>query len=188
MNNDHYVYILFRDTGIPFYVGMGRKRRWLDHEERVRPGRSYKDNIIAEMLRSRRDVPKIKVAENLTKDEAWEIEKSFFAAIGRRPYGPLVNLTCGGDGVCDPSEETRELKRIRMTGTTVPKGVREKIRAKLKGRPLPPEVIQKMSATRKGRPGRPHSPETRAKIGDIQRGKRRGPRRIPADHRQGQLL
>jgi len=97
---DYYVYILYREDGVtPFYVGLGRKDRWLQHERKAKPGGTHKDNIIWGMKSRQMVVPKEKFAENLSKDEAVSLEISLIAAFGRAPLGPLVNRTRGGEGV-----------------------------------------------------------------------------------------
>lgn len=93
-----YVYALFRLDGRIFYIGKGQGNRWLDHEKRVRPGKSWKDNIVWEILQAGKTVPKLKVAEHFTAKEANSFEKMMIRVIGRYPHGPLVNLTAGGEG------------------------------------------------------------------------------------------
>jgi len=46
------------------------------------------------------EIPKIKVRENLSEDEAFTVEVALIAAIGRQDLGrgPLLNLTDGGEG------------------------------------------------------------------------------------------
>lgn len=41
-------------------------------------------------------VPSIKIRENLTEAEAYDLEEIFVAAIGRYPDGPLINIASGG--------------------------------------------------------------------------------------------
>lgn len=114
-HGDYYVYVLFRrDTGEPFYVGYGRGRRWMEHEKlakrplRPRDYNAHKRRIIKQMQRLGLDVPKVRVAENLTLEQAKETERIFIQAIGRTPLGPLVNLTDGGDGPSALAEEARQ--------------------------------------------------------------------------------
>lgn len=100
--SDYYVYMLYREDGVtPFYVGLGRKNRWLQHEQKAKPGGTHKDNIIWGMKSRQIVVPKTKVAENLSKAQAVSLEIALIAAFGRVPSGPLVNRTRGGDGVID---------------------------------------------------------------------------------------
>lgn len=100
LHEDCYVYILYREDGVtPFYVGMGRRGRWLHHERDAKRGRSRKDNIICRMRERGISVPKKKYAEGLTRQQAALLEIELIAKIGRHPKGPLANLTDGGEGV-----------------------------------------------------------------------------------------
>lgn len=129
-----YVYVLFRDNSEPFYVGKGRGLRWLWHEKSAREGGdTHKDRLIRQILSRRADVPKVKVREGLTNDEARELEVALIAAIGREPRGPLINKTRGGDGCVEPSDDVR----IAMGAAN-------------KGRKLSAETRAKMSASKKG--------------------------------------
>lgn len=132
---EHYVYILFRETGIPFYVGMGKGRRWLDHERpaSLAKGKTYKDAVCKKVLARRAEIPKVKVAEGLSEKDAFEIEKQFIAAIGRHPVGPLSNMTDGGDG-----------------GRMIPE-VCARIAASLRGRKPSDAARARMSAAKKGK-------------------------------------
>lgn len=113
MRTDYYVYILFRETGIPLYVGKGVDDRW-NHDERAKrkSNGTHLHLTINSIHHKGCEVPKIKIAEGLTNHEAQKIEIAFIAAIGRETEGgPLINQTCGGDGCVDPSPEIT-LKRI----------------------------------------------------------------------------
>lgn len=97
-SNIFYVYILFRPrTGIPFYVGKGCRDRWLTHGKSNH--NTWKNNIIKKARREGLIIPRVKIAENLSEDNAFEIEAVFIKAIGRHPNGPLVNKVDGGGGL-----------------------------------------------------------------------------------------
>lgn len=98
ITNDFYVYVLFDWLGTPRYIGMGRGRRWTDHEQTVDKHNPMKRAFIARTLHEIGEIPKDKIVEHLTRPEAADIERLFIRAIGRRPQGPLTNLTDGGDG------------------------------------------------------------------------------------------
>jgi hypothetical protein len=177
----HYVYILFRpDTAEPFYVGKGKGDRWLDHEKKSCQGvNPHKDRIVAKAQRDGLEIPKVKIAQDLTLVEAAEIERAFIAAIGREPDGPLVNLTAGGEGGLDPSPEVlAKLRRphsvehnaavsIALTGRTLSPGhvlrmaqamvgfkhreeTKQQISRTTTGRKLTPEHAANISAAKKG--------------------------------------
>ena len=99
---DFYVYVLFRENGVPFYVGKGRGKRWFRHEETARgskrrDGNRHKLAVIRKMHVAGLDVPKVKVATSLTDDQACAYEVAWIAAIGRADLGsgPLANMTNG---------------------------------------------------------------------------------------------
>lgn len=109
----YYVYMLLRDGDIPFYVGMGHGNRWLSHECEAKKTvhrkstNHHKLNIIRDMWAQGMELKKVKIYEGLSVEDARRLEIETIASIGRRPAGPLVNMTRGGDGLVDPSSEVR---------------------------------------------------------------------------------
>jgi len=108
MNNSFYVYIYLDQQKAnkykygkyefdyePFYVGKGKDNRWKDHLKCTK-------NNIPPII--------IKYCENMTELDALNLEKKLIKAIGRfdLKYGPLVNLTDGGDGASNVSELTKK--------------------------------------------------------------------------------
>lgn len=165
-----YVYVLFRLNGIPFYVDLGKRGRWLQHEQSAKRNRSHKDRIVLGIQRLGRDVPKVKIAESLTREQAIVIERAFIAAIGRQPNGPLVNLTAGGDGLLDCAESTRakmsENSRRRLQ---TPEGRAKRVAAQIRLW-QDPEYRARMTAAH-SHPRGPHSEEHRRRIGESHKGK-----------------
>jgi hypothetical protein len=94
-----YVYIIFDWRGAPRYVGKGKGTRWLHHEQLLDLNNRFKTGVIKRTIAVLGEVPKIKIRENLTEKEAFELEIILIKTIGRYPNGPLTNLTNGGDGV-----------------------------------------------------------------------------------------
>lgn len=134
-----YVYMLCRDVECtdPFYVGKGKGRRILAHEEEVACSRGnniLKHRAIKKRLRVLGFVPKKIVASGLTEAEAIRYERQTIALFGRMDTGTgsLTNLTDGGEGT---------------SGAVVSASTREKKRAALLGRPRPQDVIEKISGS-----------------------------------------
>jgi len=102
-----YVYVIFRPTGIPCYVGKGSGNRWMRHAK-------HSNNSRLKQIYSKAcgELPIVKIRENLTDAEAIETEIAFIAAIGRGKNGPLVNFTNGGDGTSGYSLSTEARAKI----------------------------------------------------------------------------
>jgi hypothetical protein len=129
-----YVYLLFRLDGTPLYVGKGKGDRWLRHARRGgRHPNLHLRRIILAAQAEGKELPVIKLRENLTDAQALEIERCFIAAIGREANGgPLVNLTDGGE--------------IGPTGYRYTPEQRESHGAKRRGRKHSPEWRAAISA------------------------------------------
>lgn len=101
-----YVYVIFRPTGEPCYVGKGKGGRWKDHVRNA-----YNPHLRRIYDKANGDLPVVKVRDHLTNDESVLTEIALIAALGREvdKSGILVNISTGGDGVPGwvPSEETR---------------------------------------------------------------------------------
>ena len=109
----YYVYKHVRkDTGIIFYVGMGKGKRCYDTER----GRNNRwKEIISET-----DYDIIIVKDNLSEKDAFKLEIELIAKYGRERFenGTLVNITSGGQGGRGriTSPETREKQRLANSG------------------------------------------------------------------------
>lgn len=175
---DYYIYVLFRENGVPFYVGKGKGPRIRHHEWRAKNGaRGHRFNIIRKILAGGGEVPCLKLHEGLTETVAHEYEIALIKAIGRRPDGPLVNKTDGGEGVSGlkMSPESRAIMRTRALARSPE--VWAKIIATKRANPLSPEVIARIAAAKRGKP---LSPEHIAKSSAARRGKKRSPEAIAA--------
>jgi len=175
--NIYYVYILSREDGTPFYVGFGKGNRWLDHERSCKSKErdSHRSRIIRGMLESGVSIPKVKLAEGLTRDEAVALEIRTIAEIGREPLGPLVNQTAGGDGQRDMTQELRDrisakisaglVGNARRAGIPHSEETKAKIGAKIRGR-VPAGMSDRLKGNTYGNlnKGKPKSPETRQKM------------------------
>lgn len=136
-----YVYEHWRlDTNACFYVGLGQGRRAFRKKRNI-----YYDRV-CEKLRAMGSGVEIKfVAKNLTQGEAEALEVERILFWGREN---LTNLTDGGDGVKNPSEETR--RKIGAASSRANKGRKQS-----------EETKKKRSVTMKGKP---KSEEHKAKL------------------------
>lgn len=90
-----YVYIVFRPSGLPCYVGKGHGSRWKRHDRKQKQN----PHFAAILAQAGGELPVAVIRNGLTDFEACEIEVALIAAIGRETAGgPLVNMTDGGDG------------------------------------------------------------------------------------------
>lgn len=123
-----YVYRHIRkDTGVPFYIGVGTKKKNFITVlgEYKRAYSNYKRNPVWRNIVAKADYEVEILCDNLTKQEASEKEKEFIQLYGRRLYsatGLLCNFTVGGDGVGghSPSAETRRKLSKRSLGKKKP--------------------------------------------------------------------
>lgn len=121
MKNDYYTYAYLRKDGTPYYIGKGRGRRAFEKWGRAVKTPS-KDRILF-------------LKTNLTEKEAFKHEIYMISVYGRKDIGTgiLYNFTDGGEGVSNPSQETRQ--RISETQ---------------KGKKMSAESRRKMSEAKKG--------------------------------------
>lgn len=116
----HYVYVLCKPDNGPFYVGKGVGSRVLQHEAEARTTRrlSHKLNVIRSLHRNGQSVIyRLDSFFDLEAD-ALARERALIREIGRHDLGlgPLTNQTDGGEGVSNPSEESRERRRESLWG------------------------------------------------------------------------
>jgi hypothetical protein len=168
-SKQYHVYIYFRLDGSPCYVGKGTGNRWLHHDGRKGSSNRHLARIIA---KAGGTLPKVKVRDGLTNEQATQIEIAFIKAIGREVNGgPLVNMSDGGEG---------------MAGVAMAADVKLKIALAHKGKPKSAEHRANLSASRRRMfaeakaAGIPItlSPEHRAAIGAGNKGKKLPPHRL----------
>jgi hypothetical protein len=83
----YYVYIFYTEDQIPYYVGMGSGRRYTKREIRDAIPRPDDDELT------------VLIAEDLTREEAWELEKAYISKYKREcDGGTLLNQCTGGPG------------------------------------------------------------------------------------------
>jgi hypothetical protein len=144
LNTIHYVYCHFRnDTDEVFYVGKGQKKRAYSKQRR----NPYWNNIVNKAKGFRVEI----VAHNLTEQEALNYERVLISALRQQYPDTLCNLTDGGDGVYNPSEETREKQRTAKLGRKLSEEHRQKISLGNKNRIVTEETKEKLRQVQLGR-------------------------------------
>jgi hypothetical protein len=147
MENQFYVYIIFRLDGTPCYVGKGKGKRIEKN--------NYKSHTpIKNLINKYGNLPKVKIRENLMEVEAFETEIALIKAIGRFIHGgPLLNMTDGGDGPSGNihSIETKSKMRFAKIGIKRSEETILKMKNSKKGIPLSEENKLKISISMKGR-------------------------------------
>jgi plasmid stability protein len=115
------------------------------------------------------------IVSNLSEEASFLVERDLIAFYGREN---LVNLTDGGEGISNPSVETRKklakatLGNKNMLGKNHSKETKAKISAAKMGHSVSMETRAKLSAHFSGRERRPMSAETKTKISVAQKAKR----------------
>jgi hypothetical protein len=142
-----YVYVhLRKDTMTPFYVGKGSGDRAFSTDGRnsywLRVAKKY--GYVVDLIGS-----------NLQESDAFELERKTITSYRAQGFN-LCNMTDGGEGLSNPSLETRQKIAQSMKGNQRTKGQKRGL-----------ETRQKMSAARKGKPSRvgfSHSEKTKQAI------------------------
>ena len=178
MKNIFYVYVHRRnDTGSVFYVGKGSRNRafWKNNRNKhwhfIVDKHGYKVEI---------------VINNLTEQYAFDLEKELIAFYGR---SNLCNYSDGGDGSSGAirTEEMKNhmrekmlgrkfsdatIKKMKIAANNRSKETREKQASAIRGRKLTEEHKLKISISGIGRIT---SEESRKKISDFHKGKKKNP-------------
>lgn len=144
MQANRVVYFHLRpDTNELFYIGMGLRKRAFDFSTR-------KNKQWKKIVESYGKPIVIIVAENLTPNEAVEIEKFWIKHHGLHR---LTNVSPGGDGVLGfyPSQESRDKMSKTRKGRKLSEEHKEKLRAALIGRKRPKEVVDKIAKINTGK-------------------------------------
>jgi hypothetical protein len=95
---EFYTYLWLRKDGTPYYVGKGCGKRAWQSTPRHRPPN---------------DVSRILIQEFPSEKDAFTAERFLIAYYGRKDLraGILINLTDGGEGLSNPSEGVRSIRR-----------------------------------------------------------------------------
>lgn len=126
----------------PFYIGKGKGDRYISHFKGHRlKSKTYISNKINHLISIDKKPTVVKLYENLTEEEAFELERHLISTIGRHndKKGPLVNITDGGEGVSGlkHTEESRSKMSLKGEkhpnfGKNLQESTKEKISEKLK--------------------------------------------------------
>ena len=116
-----YVYVLHRPGVGPFYVGKGTGNRLCCHiaEARNTETKNYRLNIIRKIIQDGTGLVYEIDSFFDTEPEAFTRERLLIRSLGRFDLqrGPLANMTDGGEGLANPSQETQQKQRACWSGT-----------------------------------------------------------------------
>lgn len=167
-----YVYEHWRpDKDTCFWVGKGKGRRAYNFSRNSRYNRT-----VAKLIRLGMCVEVRLVADGLTEDEAFVIEKQRIA-FWRANGGALTNMTDGGEGVSGLKHSPESIARVvaRNLGRKHSQETRAKMSAARMGRPMSDVSKARLSAAHTGKKQAPHTPEHRAKISAAAKGRKDPP-------------
>lgn len=152
--NIYYIYAYLREDLTPYYIGKGSRYR-INSKQRTIPI-PPKDR-------------RIKLAENLSEQDAYKLEEDYIFKYGRIDLGTgcLRNMSNGGKGVSCPKGRVPWNKGKKEDPTVTAKRA-----AVLKGKAMSEETKRKLSEKRKGKRtgkgnpfyGKTHTEETRKRI------------------------
>ncbi len=151
-----------------FYVGIGGDKRAISKKDRSSfwYGVVKRYGYIIDVVDS-----------NLSWDAASKKERFYIKRIGRRDLGlgTLVNMTDGGDGLNNPSKETRAKIGVSSKKRFENAQYKNNFISKTKGRVESEEVRQRkserMSGDKNSFYNKKHSPESKKKITEAKKGK-----------------
>ena len=171
MNNNYYVYQYIREDGSPYYIGKGKgNRAYINNRSTPKPPEI--DRIIL-------------IKENLTEEEAFDLECKLIALYGRKDLGTgiLRNLTNGGEGVSGRLSKPESIQKSIEKNSGKKRTLNQKERmqqAQLNRKPKTEEekiaIAKKISENRKGKGTAPKSEEHKAKLSLLNKGRSTGPR------------
>lgn len=145
----------------PFYIGKGTKDRAYHH---LQPNRKNSNAIFTNKISKIRSLglePIVSiVADNLSEDQAFQLEVELISKFGMYPNGCLCNLTEGGVGG-RLSEESISKISATLTGSKLTEETKKKISHSLQGKHRDAETKLKIASTLKGTK---HSEERRSNL------------------------
>lgn len=158
-----YCYETVSFTLEPIYVGKGCGKRHVHHIKHSDkyPHNPYLQNKLNKIYALNLQPIIIKLIDSISEREALNLEKQLIKEIGRRDLakGFLTNFTDGGEGLRNPSQETRQKIRNANLGKKLSMEARRKI-------------SERVSGERNSMFGRTHSENTRRRLSEANRGKK----------------
>ena len=153
MNNKEYYVYEYIDprNGEIFYIGQGKGKRYLIHKEMVIKEKIKNYSLIKNQRYKRiKEILDLglepiinKIHNNLTKQEAYDIEHSYIISLGRKDLGTgcLLNLTngyefCKDKVYCQPSPKAISLSKIKFYESEEGKLNKQYLSDLYKGKPL----------------------------------------------------
>ena len=143
-----YVYRQVRlDKNEVFYIGIGSDNKG-KYKRAFGKGRNYHWENIAKITDYDVDI----LIDDISWEEAIIKEREFIALYGRKDLntGTLVNMTDGGEGVLNFSEESRQKMIAAHTGAVFTEERKRKISESKIGKPRDAETKEKLSKSIKG--------------------------------------
>lgn len=152
---DFYVYgLVDSSTNKCFYVGKGTKGRWKVHVQKIKRGSTtgnpHLDNKLKKLLADQIPIEHIKICDQLTEDDAYELEEHIIQEIG---LFNLCNVWGGGTGGRVPSDQVRQAIKDGCKRRPAPsEATKQKLSKAKLGTKQSEETKQKKSAALKGKP------------------------------------
>jgi hypothetical protein len=167
-----------------FYIGVGNAKRPYDDNKRSK----WWNRVV-----SKYGYDVVILSDNLSWEDACKIEIDLIKYFGRKDLGEgsLVNMTDGGEGLKNPSAETRAKISAAHKGKIVSEETKSKISAANIGKKHSAETKAKISNSVKGDKngfyGNKHSEEAKAKMGLANKGNKYNVGKVPSAETRAKL-
>lgn len=133
-----FIYEDYRFKNEPFYIGVSHRKERLNEHFWKSQENTFKQAVIRKILKEgclRENITLI-MLKDLSKEEAFNKEKEIIGKIGRRDQklGPLTNLSSGGEGTLELTQEQKQqlkdynILNSRFKGKKHTKESKEKMR------------------------------------------------------------
>jgi hypothetical protein len=167
-----YIYYDTSRNNEPFYVGKGfGERAWIHLKESQQTKTPFYNRL--KSMKNKNIDPVIGIYAGLDEEFAHLLEEELISKFGRKDLGlgTLCNLTNGGEGMSNPSTETRSKISAANSNRTVSEETKRKMSESHKGKTHTLESNIKRSEALKGRK---ISEEQKQAIGNANRGENNG--------------